>query len=160
MRKEKISFKETGNFSKKFLDFINGESESYFPSEKNILSVQKNLNFSLEDRVLYDDLKSQYKTEVLESVNKNLELLKSENTYTITTGHQLNIFTGPMYVIYKIVSAIKLAADLSKKYPENNFIPVYWMASEDHDFEERSNLFIPEVRPTSGISNQEALLEI
>ena len=42
MRKEKISFKETGNFSKKFLDFINGESESYFPSEKNILSQQKN----------------------------------------------------------------------------------------------------------------------
>ena len=138
MRKEKISFKETGNFSKKFLDFINGESESYFPSEKNILSVQKNLNFSFEDRaLLYDDLKSQYKgIEVLESVNKNLELLKSENTYTITTGHQLNIFTGPMYVIYKIVSAIKLSADLSKKYPENNFIPVYWMASEDHDFEE------------------------
>ena len=144
MRKEKISFKETGNFSKKFLDFINGESESYFPSEKNILSVQKNLNFSLEDRaLLYDDLKSQYKgIEVLESVNKNLELLKYENTYTITTGHQLNIFTGPMYVIYKIVSAIKLAADLSKKYPENNFIPVYWMASEDHDFEEIQSFHI------------------
>ena len=50
---------------------------------------------------MYDDLKSQYEgIEVLESVNKNLELLKSENTYTITTGHQLNIFTGPMYIIY------------------------------------------------------------
>ena len=47
MRKEKISFKETGNFSKKFLDFISGESESYFPREKNILSVLENLNFSL-----------------------------------------------------------------------------------------------------------------
>ncbi len=138
MNKETISFKETGNFSKKFLDFIEKESVSYFPKEKNILNTLESLNFSSENReLLHNELQSQYKNlEISSGVKENIDLLKSENTYTITTGHQLNIFTGPMYVIYKIVSAINLARHLSKKYPKYNFIPVYWMASEDHDFEE------------------------
>ncbi|HCD87500.1 MAG TPA: bacillithiol biosynthesis cysteine-adding enzyme BshC, partial [Algoriphagus sp.] len=58
------------------------------------------------------------------------------NTFTVTTGHQLNLFTGPLYFIYKIVSTIKLAEELNKAYPNQHFVPVYWMASEDHDFDE------------------------
>src|SRR5690606_14331141 len=52
------------------------------------------------------------------------------------TGHQLNLFTGPLYFLYKIVSAINLAKQLKSAYPEYNFVPVYWMATEDHDFAE------------------------
>jgi len=70
------------------------------------------------------------------SVLENISLLKSPNTYTITTGHQLNIFAGPLYFIYKIVTAIKLARQLKEAFPDKNFVPVYWMASEDHDFAE------------------------
>ena len=66
----------------------------------------------------------------------NLKALHSENTFTITTGHQLSIFTGPLYLIYKILHVIRLAEELKKEYPENNFVPVFWMASEDHEFEE------------------------
>src|SRR5699024_3475973 len=55
---------------------------------------------------------------------------------TVTTGHQLNLFTGPLYFLYKIVSAINLAKQLKNKYPDDHFVPVYWMAREDHDFEE------------------------
>jgi bacillithiol biosynthesis cysteine-adding enzyme BshC len=69
-------------------------------------------------------------------VKGNLELLKADTTYTVTTGHQLNIFAGPLYFIYKIVTAIKLARELKTNYPDKNFVPVYWMASEDHDFAE------------------------
>jgi len=73
----------------------------------------------------------------------DLDALLQENTFTVTTGHQLNIFTGPLYVIYKIVSTINLAKQLKKAMPEYNFVPVYWMATEDHDFEEIAsfNLF-------------------
>lgn len=67
---------------------------------------------------------------------QNLELLKQDNTYTITTGHQLNIFAGPLYFLYKIATAIKLARQLKTAHPDKNFVPVYWMASEDHDFAE------------------------
>ena len=63
-------------------------------------------------------------------------MLANKNTFTVTTGHQLNLFTGPLYFLYKIVSAINLAARLKKEFPKDNFVPVYWMATEDHDFEE------------------------
>lgn len=66
----------------------------------------------------------------------NIRLLKDSNTFTITTGHQLNLFTGPLYFLYKIISTINLCKQLQKKHPSYNFVPVYWMATEDHDFEE------------------------
>src|SRR5690606_14186236 len=59
-----------------------------------------------------------------------------EQTFTVTTGHQLNIFTGPLYFIFKIASTIRLAQDLKKAFPAYSFVPVYWMATEDHDFAE------------------------
>src|SRR4029079_1163324 len=43
---------------------------------------------------------------------------------------------GPLYFIYKILSTIKLAQNLSKDFPENNFVPLFWLASEDHDIAE------------------------
>ncbi|MCE3258535.1 MAG: bacillithiol biosynthesis cysteine-adding enzyme BshC [Bacteroidetes bacterium] len=66
----------------------------------------------------------------------NIERLANPNSYTVTTGHQLCLFTGPLYFIYKLFSVINLAEDLSKKFPQCSFVPVYWSASEDHDFEE------------------------
>ena len=69
-------------------------------------------------------------------VSANIDLLEKENTYTVTTGHQLNLFTGPLYSIYKIITTILLAERLAKKFPQNNFVPVFWMATEDHDLEE------------------------
>jgi bacillithiol biosynthesis cysteine-adding enzyme BshC len=77
-----------------------------------------------------------------EKSKANISLLKNENAFTVTTGHQLCLFTGPLYFIYKILHTIKLAEDLKKKFPENDFVPVYWMASEDHDFEEVSGVSI------------------
>jgi uncharacterized protein YllA (UPF0747 family) len=67
--------------------------------------------------------------------------LRDENTFTVTTGHQLNIYTGPLYVIYKLVSTINLARALKAAYPDQCFVPVYWMATEDHDFEEINHFF-------------------
>jgi uncharacterized protein YllA (UPF0747 family) len=67
--------------------------------------------------------------------------LRDENSFTVTTGHQLNIYTGPLYVIYKLVSTINLARALRAAYPSQRFVPVYWMATEDHDFEEINHFF-------------------
>ena len=65
--------------------------------------------------------------------------MKLDNTYTVCTGHQLSLLTGPIYFIYKIISTINLTKILNKKYPEFNFIPIFWMATEDHDFDEISS---------------------
>ena len=69
-------------------------------------------------------------------VNDNVSLLLKENTFTVTTAHQPNIFTGPLYFIYKIIHAIQLATELKKQFPKNNFVPVYYIGSEDADLQE------------------------
>ncbi|MES2799690.1 MAG: bacillithiol biosynthesis cysteine-adding enzyme BshC [Bacteroidota bacterium] len=92
---------------------------------------------STQRKLLHAALSDAYGTiETTSLVQQNLSNLALENTYTVTTGHQLSIFTGPLYFIYKILNAIKLAEELKKNHPAFNFVPVYWMASEDHDFEE------------------------
>ncbi len=100
--------------------------------------AEKQKSFSLQSRlVLVDALKHQYKSfKISEKTKQNIESLNKENTFTVTTGHQLNLFTGPLYFLYKILSTINLCEELSEKFPEQNFVPIYWMATEDHDFEE------------------------
>jgi len=100
--------------------------------------VLKKQSFSAEQRALLSEvLEEKYKgIAVSEKLKRNLRLLQEPDTFTVTTGHQLCLMTGPLYFIYKILHVIKLSADLHEKFPEQHFVPVYWMASEDHDFEE------------------------
>ena len=87
--------------------------------------------------LLANTLQQQYQGQSQhEAVQSNIEALRQPNTFTVTTGHQLALFTGPLYFIYKIVSTIKLAEQLKQQHPQHNFVPVFWMASEDHDFAE------------------------
>ncbi len=136
---QKISLEQTNAFSKELLDYINRAPEltefyNQYPSIENFAELIKNKQFSKENRTtLVEVLEKQYDHL---AKKPDFELLKKANTYTITTGHQLNIYSGPLYIIFKIVSIIKLAKDLKKAYPDYNFVPVYWMATEDHDLEE------------------------
>ncbi|MFM7327587.1 MAG: bacillithiol biosynthesis cysteine-adding enzyme BshC, partial [Bacteroidota bacterium] len=99
---------------------------------------EKSAHFSAERRkILHDSLRSQYGSlGISPATERNLASLLSENTFTVTTGHQLNLFTGPLYFIYKIATVINTCKRLSALHPDKQFVPVYWMASEDHDFEE------------------------
>lgn len=101
-------------------------------------TIDKKEQYSSEQRsLLVQSIKEQYSNVKLnEPTEKNIDLLSNENTFTVTTGHQLSLFTGPLFFIYKILNTIKLAKELSIKYPDYNYIPVFWMATEDHDFEE------------------------
>lgn len=140
-----ISYQNSGYFSKLIIDYLNQKPELQslyhrFPIIENFLSQieEKKGNFPLENRaVLVESLLEQNKNFALSDDSlRNIELLKQPNTFTITTGHQLNLFTGPLYFLYKIVSTINLSKQLKAKYPDYHFVPVYWMATEDHDFEE------------------------
>lgn len=70
------------------------------------------------------------------SQKENLQLLENENTFTITTGHQLTLFAGPLYLIYKVLHVVRLAEAFNKSQNDFKAVPVFWMASEDHDFDE------------------------
>jgi len=140
-----ISFKETGYFSKLICDYLDENVSlqklyNKYPKIDNFEDQikEKEEAYSSETRsILYKAVKEQYeKVEPSEITLKNIELLSQDTTFTVTTGHQLNLFTGPLYFLYKIISAINLSEQLKNTYPDYNFVPIYWMASEDHDFEE------------------------
>lgn len=145
-----ITFQNSGYFSKLMVDYLNQAEKlkplyQHFPTLANFkLQIDaKKQHFSTEKRrVLHDALVEQYKGIDLSAATKqNIALLQEENTFTITTGHQLNLFTGPLYFLYKIVSTINLTVELKQQYPAYNFVPVFWMATEDHDFEEINHFY-------------------
>jgi bacillithiol biosynthesis cysteine-adding enzyme BshC len=72
----------------------------------------------------------------------NIDLLLDDNTVAVVTGQQVGLFTGPMYTIYKAITAVKLAGKLTVEYPDHKFVPVFWLAGEDHDFEEVSSFSV------------------
>lgn len=146
--KKLIPFAATHSFADLVLDYLN-DDEKLKPFYNYSLSVEgfkqaiaNRKSKPVNRNVLVEVIAKQYAgiSEKSEPLKTNIELLKSENTFTVTTGHQLNIFTGPLYFIYKIFSAINLAEQLKKDFSENNFVPVYWMASEDHDFAEINHI--------------------
>lgn len=142
MKAKYISYQDTHAFSKLVLDYVNDNEVlkdlyQYRPDLSGFNAAIKNHRFQGNRLILHTVLKEQYQSFNLHpSVHTNIELLQESNTFTVTTGHQLNLFTGPLYFIYKIVSTINLALELKIKFPENNFVPIYWMATEDHDFNE------------------------
>jgi bacillithiol biosynthesis cysteine-adding enzyme BshC len=111
--------------------------------------MEEKSQFPIDRKTLVNVLKKQNQAiDISDLTQSNIESLESTDTFTITTGHQLCIFTGPLYFLYKIVSTINLSLALKKKYPSKHFVPVFWLASEDHDFDEINhvNLFGQTIR--------------
>lgn len=140
-----IPYKATGYFSRLIIDYLEQKEElkpfyNRFPTLANFkLQIEeKQKSFSIKQRrMLAQRIMYQYgDNSISQSTLSNIGLLKEPNTFTVTTGHQLNLFTGPLYFLYKIFSTINLCDQLKKEYPLFNFVPIYWMATEDHDFEE------------------------
>ncbi|MCX8532187.1 bacillithiol biosynthesis cysteine-adding enzyme BshC [Chryseobacterium luquanense] len=139
----KIAFSEIESIPKLIKDFLNHDIDGFkaqtFSLENfaNQIHLKQN-NFTSEKReILSETIKSQLSDFKVSSKQiENLENLKLKNTFTITTGHQLNLFSGPVFFVYKILQTIKTCSYLKQNFPDFNFVPVYWMASEDHDFAE------------------------
>ncbi|MGZ4116753.1 MAG: bacillithiol biosynthesis cysteine-adding enzyme BshC [Bacteroidia bacterium] len=146
-KKSKIALSQTRQFSKLLIDYICADNSlrKFYAYEPKIEAFEKAIHHKSKEtvnrKVLVEVLKEQYKRSNIQAP-ASVELLLNENTFTVCTGHQLCLFTGPLYFIYKIISTINLAEKLKKQYPENNIIPVYWMATEDHDFEEIKSIHL------------------
>ncbi len=140
-----ISFRDTAYASKLICDYVENRSELHplynlFPNIDNFKAQlkTKQADFSLEKRtVLVNALTQQYTSlQPSNLTTSRIQSLANQNTFTITTGHQLNLLGGPLFFLYKIITTINLAKELKRNDPKNNFIPIFWMATEDHDFEE------------------------
>ncbi|MCB0381851.1 MAG: bacillithiol biosynthesis BshC, partial [Psychroserpens sp.] len=140
-----ISFRDTTYFSSLICDYLDENEDlkpfyNRFPNLDNFKAQiqEKQAGFNNHTRqVLVKTLNKQYKNASVSKLTQtHIDALSHTNTFTVVTGHQLNIFTGPLYFFYKIISTINLCKALKEAYPEYHFVPVYWMASEDHDFAE------------------------
>ena len=151
-----IPYRATGLFSNLVNDYMESKGEAasfvnYAPTIDGYKkAIEQRAAFPANRKVLVEVLQSQYtqlakdtnassllnNKDAFKLVNENVSLLLKENTFTVTTAHQPNIFTGPLYFIYKIIHAIQLAAELKNQFPKNNFVPVYYMGSEDADLQE------------------------
>lgn len=93
--------------------------------------------FPVNRQTLVSSLKEQYETlRKIDSVEENIESLLDDRTFTVCTAHQPNLLTGYLYFVYKILHAIRLAEELKVQFPAYNFVPVYYMGSEDNDLDE------------------------
>lgn len=146
----KIPLDQTNLFSSLILDY---QKENQvlkglysFPQKTESFSeiIDKRSINSVDRKTLHKVLLRQFNDcEVKPLSSKaNIDLLLNENTYTVCTGHQLCLLTGPLYVIYKIVTTINLSIKLKQQFPDKNFVPVLWMASEDHDFKEVNHIHL------------------
>ncbi len=151
MSVEHIPYRETGFFSPLVLDYLSGDPtlREFYEFEPDIHSftqiIENQKKRDLNREVLQSCIQKGYdfllelekeNTILPQKVQENIACIIQPNSFTITTGHQLNLFTGPLYTIYKIISTIKLALSVEKANPGNKIIPLFWMASEDHDFAE------------------------
>lgn len=147
MRLKEIDFSEVGQFSsrdkdytlypEKFNDFIAYPFE--FEAFKKIIEKRQSINTDRE--LLVSQLMYQYKdVESSQLTSRRINQLKADSTFTVVTAHQPSLLTGPLYYVFKILSCLNLADKLKQEYPDKDFVPVFILGAEDHDFEEINHL--------------------
>ena len=103
--------------------------------------IEERRDFPVERELLVSVIKEQYAQAGISDIPvENIDLLSLENTFTVITAHQPSLLTGPLYFVYKILSVINLAEQLSEKHVQENIVPVFIIGSEDHDFDEVNHL--------------------
>ena len=144
-----IPYQSTGFFSKLVIDYVNQSEKlqpflSFAPTSDGIKkAIAERKKYPTNRKALVTVLQKQYADCGLTAKQQfSIEQLSNENCFTITTAHQPNIFTGHLYFIYKILHTVKLAEVFKKEFPENNFVPVYYMGSEDADLDELGHVFV------------------
>src|ERR1043166_3920579 len=145
----RLPYRQTNSFTKIILDYLDHAEDlrpfyDHAPSLQGIqAAIAGRQKFSINRPVLVQQLKKQYAgADPDDAVKKNIESLLSGDTFTITTAHQPNIFTGPLYFIYKILHAIKLSEHCKASLPQYNFVPVFYMGSEDADLDELGHFYL------------------
>ncbi len=149
MNTSSLSFKETAAFSALATQYIEQpeifeDLLAHAPSEAGIWQAKAlKATFPKSYReILVASIQKQYagvQNQQLDAAQ--IARLLDENTFTVTTAHQPNLFGGPAYFIYKIAGAVALANRLNAK-SQGYFVPVYWMGAEDHDLEELNHAYV------------------
>ncbi len=147
LQTESLPFSEVPNQSKLFIDYQNKplELQKYYP-----LAVESHTQISQRIPEILANYKAdrQMLCDVLEEANisngasdktlENIQLLRNDDCVAVVSGQQAGLFSGPLYTIYKALSAVKMTECLRGR--GFKAVPVFWIATEDHDFEEVSKI--------------------
>jgi len=140
-----INFSDIPGHQNLFLDYLyeyDNVAEFYandFRNKENYLKIFKNVSENRQDlSTTISELLSRQYSQLNPSklTQQNIKKLSDKKTLAIVTGQQLGIAGGPLYTFYKIITAIKLSRLLSERYDDYNFVPVFWLETDDHDFNE------------------------
>lgn len=149
MRIDTFKFGELNYFSKLLSDYTTGQltQEIQPPFSLSLDGIAKQLEeaypLKIDRNELSDTILKQYQAiDIPAAVRSNIESLREARTYTVVAAHQLSMLGGPLYYVIKIANAIALARRLRAEFPQSYFVPVYWMGSEDHDFEEVNHIHL------------------
>ncbi len=144
-----IPYQQIGSFSKIIVDYLNNtpDIQSFYKHPPTLEGISQAIEsrkaFNTNRELLVEVLEDQYKElGAGEIVKQNIRVLLHENSFTVVTAHQPNIFTGHLYFIYKILHTIKLAVFLGNEMPQYKFVPVYYMGSEDADLDELGHIYL------------------
>lgn len=143
LRVETLSFEHIPNQSRLFLDYLRDPLvlRQFYPSAvrfhhelparaPQVLAAHQVDRNDLSDALREMNTAWGAPSETL----ANIELLREQDCLAVVSGQQAGLFTGPLYTIYKALSAVKLAGCLRER--NTKAVPVFWMATEDHDFPE------------------------
>ena len=153
-RCSQIPYLQTGKFQTIVTDYIAGNDflKSFYqlpPSIKSIgEAISQKQNAAIPRDVLVKQILKQYDSSGLldEATQIQISTLTKASTFTITTGQQTGILLGPLYACYKIISAIKWSKEAKNLFPDYHFVPVFWMATEDHDVAEINHVWVENKR--------------
>ncbi len=149
MRIDTFKFGELNYFSKLLSDYTTGQLQKDLqpPFSLGLEGIAKQLEtpypLKIDRKELSEAILKQYHSiDIPAAVRFNIEALKEARTYTVVTAHQLSMLGGPLYYVIKIANAIAFARKLRAEFPDAYFVPVYWMGSEDHDFDEVNHIHL------------------
>ncbi|MGI8544018.1 MAG: bacillithiol biosynthesis cysteine-adding enzyme BshC [Aridibacter sp.] len=146
LQQKLLSFAEIPGQSKLFIDYQNnsGQIENFYPSKnKGFAKIAEDVlaNYKIDRNRLCDILlEKNIEYKVGEKTLGNINKLRGEDCVAIIAGQQAGLFSGAMYTIYKALSAVKLAEELTIQGIKA--VPLFWIASEDHDFDEANKTFV------------------
>jgi len=146
-----INFSDIPAHQNLFLDYLDAFDNVERFYGKNFRATEQYLPFFKQlnekerpNRLMVSEiLKAQYQSQkISKQTEQNIHALASEKTIAVLTGQQLGILGGPLYTIYKSITAIKLCNHLKENYEGFNFVPIFWLEGDDHDYDEVRNFSI------------------